>query len=383
MIRQRAEPLSLKTIGLVVQLQSTKSETFRKFSFQLKPFNDLTVGSERLYLVNGLIPRIGTTVIWGKPKSGKTFVVYDLTMHVALGWDYRGRRVHSGPVVYFAFEGAYGLRARAAAFRKVFLKEDNHREFPFYLVDANGQLERDQAAIIADIRAQLSDPPVCVVFDTLNRSLGGDENSGMAMTGYVNAAGAISAAFGCAVIVVHHCGHDDSRMRGFSGLGGNVDCQIGITRDPQSGVIVFTVVEAKDMPSGGMVASKLNPITVGIDVDGDSINSCVVIPSELPATRKGAKKLNAKQELVIRALTTLASGSQGKALPIDWGLPAGLVGVPVDALRDYLVSTGVLDAQKNAGKRFWDLRDQLKVKRMINERDGLVWRTDADTRGAG
>jgi len=367
-----------------MQLQSTKSETFRpKFGFKLKPFKDLTVGSERPYLVNGFIPRVGTTVIWGKPKTGKTFVVSDLAMHVALGWDYRGRRVHSGPVVYFAFEGAYGLRGRAAAFRQTFLKEDNPEEFPFYLVEAEGQLERDQAAIIADIRAQLGDPPVCMVFDTLNRSLGGDENSGMAMTGYVNAAGAISAAFGCAVIIVHHCGHDDSRMRGFSGLGGNVDCQIAITRDAQSGVIVSTVVEAKDMPSGGTIASKLKSVAVGKDVDGEPINSCVVMPTDLPATRKGAKKLNAKQVLVIRALTTLASGSQGKALPIDWGLPAGLVGVPVDALRDHLVSTGVLDAQKSAGKRFWDLRDQLKVKGMISERDGLVWRTDLDTRGAG
>jgi hypothetical protein len=364
--------------GLVMQLQSIKSET-QKFYFQLKPFNELTVGSERPYLVNGLIPRVGTTVIWGKPKTGKTFVVCDLALHIALGWDYRGRRVHSGPVVYFAFEGAHGLRARAAAFRKAFLEEDNQREFPFYLVEADGQIERDRAAIIADIRAQLSDPPVCVVFDTLNRSLGGDENSGMAMTGYVNAAGAISAAFGCAVIVVHHCGHDDSRMRGFSGLGGNVDCQIRITRDPHSGLIVSTVVEAKDIPSGGMIASKLKPITVGIDVDGDAINSCVIIPSELPTKGKCVTKLNAKQQLVIRAITVLASGSQGKPLPFDWGLPAGFVGVPVDTLRDHLLSSGVLDAQKNAAKRFWDLRDQLKVKRMINERDNLVWRTDLDT----
>jgi hypothetical protein len=64
-------------------MQSTKSETFRQNCFELKPFNDLTVGSERLYLVNGLIPRVGTTVIWGKPKIGKTLVASDLVMHVA------------------------------------------------------------------------------------------------------------------------------------------------------------------------------------------------------------------------------------------------------------------------------------------------------------
>jgi hypothetical protein len=135
------------------------------------------------------------------------------------------------------------------------------------------------------------------------------------------------------------------------------------------------------MPSGGSIASKLQSVAVGKDVDGETINSCIVIPSELPATRKGRKKLNAKQELVIRALATLASGSEGKALPIDWGLPSGLVGVSVDGLRDYLVSTGVLE-QKNPGKRFWDLRDQLKVKALIGERDGLVWRSDLDTTGA-
>src|SRR5262249_10149604 len=237
-------------------MSDTVAQLKPEFLFELKPFKDLTVGSDRPYLVKGCIPRVGITVFWGKPKTGKTFVVSDLAMHVALGWEYRGRRVHCGPVVYLAFEGAHGLRARAAAFRQTFLNEDKPEEFPFYLVEADGQLERDQAAIIADIRAQLSDPPVCVVFDTLNRSLGGDENSGMAMTAYVNAAGAISAAFRCAVIIVHHCGHDDSRMRGFSGLGGNVDCQIAITRDPRSGVIVSTVVEAKDMVGGDSIASK-------------------------------------------------------------------------------------------------------------------------------
>jgi hypothetical protein len=355
-----------------------KNEMFRqKFCFELKPFEDLVVGSERPYLIKGLIPRVGTTVIWGKPKTGKTFIVSDLAMHIALGWDYRERRVHSGPVVYFAFEGASGLRARAAAFRQAFLKENKPEEFPFYLVDAEGQLERDHTTIISELPQQLSDPPVCIIFDTLNRSLGGDENSRMVMTGYVNAAGAISAAFDCAVIIVHHCGHDDRRMRGFSGLGGNVDCQIAITRDPLSGVIVSTVIEAKDMASGDSMASKLETVVVGKDVDGEPINSCVVVPSELPATRKGAKKLNAKQQLVIRALIALSSGSESKPVPMEWGLPTGLVGVSVDVLREHLVSTGVLNTE-NAAKRYWDLRDQLKVKGMISERDGLVWLTKLD-----
>jgi hypothetical protein len=71
----------------------------------LVPFNEIALGTERRYLVKGLIPVPGLSVIWGAPKSGKSFWVFDLVMHVALGWEYRGRRVHKGPVVYCCFGG--------------------------------------------------------------------------------------------------------------------------------------------------------------------------------------------------------------------------------------------------------------------------------------
>jgi hypothetical protein len=37
----------------------------------LVPFEEIKIGRERRYLVKGLIPRVGLTVIWGPPKSGK------------------------------------------------------------------------------------------------------------------------------------------------------------------------------------------------------------------------------------------------------------------------------------------------------------------------
>jgi hypothetical protein len=39
-------------------------------------------------------------VIWGPTKCGKSFWVFDLMLHVALGWDYRGMKVRQGTVVY-------------------------------------------------------------------------------------------------------------------------------------------------------------------------------------------------------------------------------------------------------------------------------------------
>lgn len=92
----------------------------RKHRFHLVPFDEIRLGTEPLYLVKGLIPRIGLTVVWGPPKSGKSFWTFDVAMHVALGRVYRGRRVQQGPVVYCAFEGQSGIGAGAEAFRQAF-----------------------------------------------------------------------------------------------------------------------------------------------------------------------------------------------------------------------------------------------------------------------
>ena len=59
--------------------------------FRLVPFDRITVGAERVYLVKGIIPAAGLVVVWGPPKCGKSFWTFDLVMHVALGWKYRGR----------------------------------------------------------------------------------------------------------------------------------------------------------------------------------------------------------------------------------------------------------------------------------------------------
>ena len=67
--------------------------------FPLVPFNQLNPGTSSACLVKGLIPRVGIAAVWGPPKCGKSFWAFDLAMHSALGWEYRGRRVIAGTVV--------------------------------------------------------------------------------------------------------------------------------------------------------------------------------------------------------------------------------------------------------------------------------------------
>lgn len=192
-----------------------KSDSDAGGRIRLVPFEEIRLGSECRYLIKGLIPRVGLTVVWGPPKSGKSFWIFDVVMHVALGWEYRGRRVNGGPVVYCAFEGQAGLQVRVEAFRQRFLAEEP-LPIPFFLEPVTLDLVTDHTELIAVIRRQIGNDPVAVVLDTLNRSLNGSESSDEDMTAYIRAADVIREAFGCAVIIIHHCGVDQNRPRGQS-----------------------------------------------------------------------------------------------------------------------------------------------------------------------
>ena len=263
-----------------VDLKEVRKERALEPRIKLLPFDQITLDCQRRYLVKGLIPRTGLTVIWGAPKSGKSFWTFDVLMHVALGWDYRGRRVDQGPVVYCAFEGATGFRARIEAFRSRFLPEDAV-PVPFYLVPITLDLVSDHKELISAIRSELGDAvPHAVSLDTLNRSLRGSENSDQDMGAYVKAADAIRETFDCSIPIVHHCGIDETRPRGHTSLRGALEAQLVVKRGTADTIFV-TVEEMKEGPSGETVACELEQVEVGLDEDGEPITSCVVITSDL------------------------------------------------------------------------------------------------------
>jgi len=341
--------------------------------FKLRRFDELKIGTERTYLVKGLIPRTGLVVAWGPPKCGKSFWTFDLAMHIALGREYRGRRVQRGPVVYCAFEGASGYSARAEAFRQRYLAED-HEAPDFYLLDAQIDLAADSPAIIGDIRAQVRErAPACVVLDTLNRSLAGSESNDKDMAFYIRAADAIYKAFGCAVIVVHHCGVNDSRPRGHTSLTGAADAQLAVRRDA-AGNIIVTVEWMKDGAEGDVIASRLERMDIGIDQDGDVQSSCVIVPveGELPRAVP-QRRLSDRQRLAIEALTETVLQA-GKPAPPEWQLPAGIQIVGADAWREELIRRSVIDRDgANPRQDFKRLRESLAARKLIGNRDEQVW----------
>jgi hypothetical protein len=116
------------------------------------------------------------------------------------------------------------------------------------------------------------------------------------MTPYIRASDALRDAFGCSVPIVHHCGHDDARMRGFSGLQAALDAEISVTLDKATGIITVTVVNMKDDESGTVILSRLSkPFEVARDSKGAIKTGCVIeevkgMPSSAVAEKKPPKQ---------------------------------------------------------------------------------------------
>jgi hypothetical protein len=349
-------------------------------------FDDIVMSTSAFYRVKDLIPSEGLVIIWGPPKCGKSFWAFDLFMHIAMGWEYRGLRVKGGSVFYCALEGQKGFTRRVEAYRR---KHPKSQGAPFHLMSIPLDLIHDHKALIASIRVQCPAgvEPAAVVIDTLNRSLVGSENNDEDMAAYVRAADAVRASFHCVVVVIHHCGHDERRLRGHSSIIGAADTEISIKRDAANN-IVTTLERSKDGETGLEIISRLVKVELGNDDDGDPITSCVVEPvgyvgnaEPTKATAKRARPQGQTELLKAALLETYDRLAPFVQHSDGHGGFKGFQKVPVDAIRDELREGGYLEIDDdtltitNAAKlRFSNAKKQLLAERTIKEANRLIWR---------
>jgi AAA domain len=315
--------------------------------FPLISFENIAFDTERGgYLVKGLLPDSGLAVIWGPPKCGKSFWATDIGLHIALDWEYRGRWVQQATVVYIALEGRHGFPARIQAFKQ----HHGVQSAPFHLITKPLDLVRKADVLIKSIEDQLGAVKPGVVFlDTLNRSLVGSESKDEDMAAYIAAAGKIEEKFGCLVVIVHHCGIAGDRPRGHTSLTGAVEVQLAVKKVGDRQVMV-TVELAKDMPEGTEIFSKLEPVDLGTDPDGDRITSLVVLPAD-PANVKPAEPRLSKNQRTLFAILHSAGAS---GLTVDqWNSEARQQGIGVSRKAD-----------------LYDIRSSLHSKRLVREYSG-------------
>ena len=270
--------------------------------FRLVPFGQLRPGNDPAYLVDELIPLRGIVLIWGKRKCLKSFWTYDLSFHVAHYYEYRGRGILQGPVVYCAFEGAHGYKKRAEALRRHHKVPDD-QAVPLYLVPGRVNMIKEYPLLISAVREQLyGEVPRMIVLDTLNKSLVGSESKDVDMGAYIVAAEALRDAFDCVVVIIHHCGYDETHPRGHTSLTGAVDAEFEVVREGM--LVTVRNITMRDGTEGFEIRSQAEVVEVGEDTGGKVLTSLVITQTDAPvaATRKGRGRPNVSTPILVNAL---------------------------------------------------------------------------------
>jgi len=215
--------------------------------FKYTAFEDIAFDTEEEWLVKKLLPLTGVAALYGPSGGYKSFLLFDLSLHVALGWPWAGRRVKQADVVYIAAEGAGGFKKRKAGWLKE--REGVPSKVPFYLqtVAPNlGGAKHDLQTLIDSVgKAELKPGVICI--DTLAQSLGGGDENSAGMAQFVSNATALAIHFKCLVIVVHHVGlSDDERLRGSTNLIGGLDASIHCARNEGTLSALLKVKKLKD-----------------------------------------------------------------------------------------------------------------------------------------
>lgn len=159
---------------------------------------------DQQWLVKGLVPSAGITIIAGRPKIGKkSFLAQLIALVVASGHacDHLTPSGPGLPVLYIDREGTLKPTAQRYAVlsqtMQVPISENLHIAF-------NVPFKMDVEASISHVRALVREMGIklCII-DTLAKSMSGDENSAKDMGAALLCAEALKYD-GCAVIIVHH-----------------------------------------------------------------------------------------------------------------------------------------------------------------------------------
>jgi RecA/RadA recombinase len=268
---EAAADVQQQLLDLTGQQAGSKAE-----SIEVATVNDILSARPLEWQLSPIIPRGAFVEVHGASGSGKSFVVQDILYCIATRLQWLGRYpLEQGIVVYVCAEGQGGLRQRMRAWMQ------HHQVCPeqlagFFVVRQSvdfmhaGEVENLCRAIDAATKGAA---PAVVCIDTLSRCLAGNENAAEDMAAFISGIGKVQARYGCAAIVVHHTGHDETRARGSSALKAAADMEFRVEQSGQ--MITLTCTKAKDAeePSHIYLRRTIVPL-----LDGGT--SCVIEPHD-------------------------------------------------------------------------------------------------------
>ena len=236
--------------------------------FEVVDSSEFAQGPSPSWLVKRLLPRAGLIILFGQSGSGKSFMALDLAAAVSQGGEWRGLKVTQGRVVYIVAEGAGDFRSRIQAWQV-----QHGRELHIGLIPATPNLLNLDHAL--ELAKEIGRADLIVVDTFAQVTAGGDENSAKDIGRALEHCAGLHRATGATVLLVHHSGKDESKgARGHSSLKAAADAELEVVRaDQQRSLCVTKMKGGRD---GAEYGFRLTDVVVGLDDDGEAIESCVV-----------------------------------------------------------------------------------------------------------
>jgi len=345
--------------------------------FELEALDDIAIGNDPVELIADILPAgPGLAVVYGPPKSLKSFLLSHAGVCIAADILYCGRKVQPGAVVYVTSEGVRGVRRRLIAARRALDVEG--KRVPFFFVPAMPNLgagAADREELQKKIRTKIKDlgvPLRMLVIDTMRRAMPGkSENKQEDISIVVDNCEALAREFNCLVVLVHHSPRsDDDRSSGSNALDGAADALIGCKRDLATKIATVTVHRLKNGEEGDCWSFELRPIEIGVDRNGDTIRSCYVEIMQEPERQVTAKAAHVSP-LGMKFLNALHNALAGD----DTVMHLGRRAVTLELWKAECCALGLLDRDKPGGdKSLWSkYRRELIAANRIACNERIAW----------
>lgn len=217
--------------------------------YELLDVDDILNMPDPRWLIDRHIPEHGVGLLYGEPSGGKSFIALDWALHVASGLqDWQGDAVEApvdAHVLYVAGEGAPGYKKRLRAWQ-TYHEAPRRPNFRLLQQQVNFMRPEDVQKLMRTVRQAAVRPLSLLVVDTVSTVIpGADENLQAEISLFMHACRALSVAFSCPVLGVHHTGKNGN-IRGSSVFKANADFVFRLDRDPKNRTGTLTCEKHRD-----------------------------------------------------------------------------------------------------------------------------------------
>ena len=330
--------------------------------FHLLSYAEMEAMPEPEWLVEGLIQKRSTALLFGKSNSFKSFLAIDIGLSVETGRSWHGHSVSQGGVLFVATEGANGVgRLRIPCWYDQYSVDYDQRGAFLYPKEIRLDVVDDVTALIGAMHS--SGPFTLMVLDIFGGSMAGSEIEDKTARAWVHGIQRILRETGAAILTVAHTGwQDDSRARMHTHFWGSFDTRMRVEGDKEAMTSTLSIERHKDADSAGQWGFRMA-----------AAGSSLVPEHDASVKASKGRNLTVKQRTALDALDDATQSHGALRTGPDW--PPCKV-VAVEHWREAAYSHGIAagDNPDTRKKAFQRIRETLQGKGVIRIYNDHVWR---------